>query len=255
MHRLEERIPELDAMRRYPETLYALGDLSLLKRPKISIVGTRTPTPYTKALTFDLASRLSRVGICIVSGAAMGVDAAAHQGALDGGTIAVMGNGLDIRYPAVNGGLIAAIEQQGLTLSQFEPGFRATQWSFVVRNEIVTALGEVLIVAQADLGSGSLKSAEFAMKMGRPIFVLPQRLGESEGTAQLVREGKAETIHDIDAFVERFALTAKSAGDPLLEFCRTSPTFEEAVARFGTQVYDYELEGRIEIVAGKIRVR
>jgi DNA processing protein len=251
---LEERIPELEQMQRYPASLYYLGNPALLKRPKISIVGSRKPTPYTKFMTAELASKLSRTGICIVSGAAMGVDAAAHWGALEGGTIAVMGNGLDIRYPATNRELISAIEKRGLALSQFEAGFCATQWSFVLRNEIVTALGEVLIVTQADLNSGSLRSVEFARKMGKKIYVLPHRIGESEGTNALIRQGIAEAIYDIDDFVGGFVPLVKSAGDAFLEFCRTGPTYEETVTRFGSLVYDYELDGKIKVAFGKIQL-
>lgn len=252
--RLDERIEELGQLKHYPDPLYYIGDKALLKRPKISIVGSRKPTPYTRDMTALLASRLSALGVCIVSGAAMGVDTVAHQSALAGGTIAVMGNGLDIRYPATNRALIEAIERRGLVLSQFEPGFRATRWSFVVRNEIVTALGEALIVAQADLESGSLRSAAFAEKMGKKIFVLPHRIGESEGTDRLVKEGKAEAIYDIDAFVARFGDAAKAAEDPFLRYCRSGPSYDEAVGRFGEKVYEYELDGKIEVVFGKIRI-
>ncbi|MDX1294749.1 MAG: DNA-processing protein DprA [Sulfurimonadaceae bacterium] len=254
MQLLEGRLNELEQMHRYPDTLYAIGNTGLLKRPKISIVGTRRPTPYTKQLTAELSSKLSRVGICIVSGAAMGVDGIAHQNSMSGGTIAVMGNGLDIRYPAINKELIAAIERYGLCLSQFEPGFKATNWSFVVRNEIVAALGEALIVTQADPGSGSLRSVEFAVQMGKPIYVLPQRIGESDGTNQLVNDGLAEVIYDIDAFVGRYAKAALTSGDPFLEYCGSNPTFEEAVVKFGQKVYDYELDGIIKVVNGKVEI-
>lgn len=254
MIRIETPIPELDRMKRYPDAMYAVGDTGLLNRTKISIVGSRRPTQYTRHITAALSSKLSQAGICIVSGAAMGVDAIAHQYALSGGTIAVMGNGLDIRYPEINRELIAAIEQRGLTLSQFEPGFRATQWSFVVRNEIVAALGDALIITQADPGSGSLRSAEFARKMEKPVYVLPQRIGESEGTNRLVREGLAEVIYDVDAFVGGYAEISRTSADPFLTYCRDNPTFEDAVTAYGQQVYDYELDGSIRIVNGRIEI-
>lgn len=254
MKRFDYRIPELEAMKRYPESLYYLGNPELLQRPKISIIGSRKPTQYSRYMTEMLSHRLAQAGMCIVSGAAMGVDAAAHRGALDHATIAVMANGLDIRYPALNGELISEIEQKGLTLSQFEPGFGATRWSFVVRNEIVVALGDALIVTQADHNSGSLRSVAYALAMGKPVYVLPQRIGESEGTNALAAEGKAEVIYDVDAFIARFAQVAKSAEDPFLKFCMAGPSYEEVVAYDAQKLFAYELEGKIVVTEGRVRV-
>lgn len=256
IEKLTEHIPELEGMKKYPPSLYYIGNTVLLDRRKISIVGSRKPTPYTRQMTFDLAQKLSQRGVCIVSGAAMGVDGIAHQGAQSSNTIAVMGNGLDIRYPAVNRDLIEDIERDGLVLSQFETGFKAAAWSFVVRNEIVAALGESLIVTQADLNSGTLRSVEYARKMGKKIYVLPQRLTESEGTNRLLAEGKAEAIYSIDRFADMFShagITQES--DPLLYFCKSSPTYEEAVRKFGEKLFAYELEGKIEVVSGHVVVR
>jgi DNA processing protein len=254
--KLTSNIPELEVMKKYPPTLYYIGNTALLQKTKVSIVGSRKPTPYTRKWTFDLAQKLSQRGVCIVSGAAMGVDAIAHQGAHAGNTIAVMGNGLDIRYPVINRDLIAGIEREGLVLSQFETGFKAAAWSFVVRNEIVAALGESLIVTQADPGSGSLRSVEYARKMGKKIYVLPQRIGESEGTNRLLAEGKAEAIYDIGQFADMFAhagITEDS--DPLLYFCKSNPSYEEVVRKFGDKLFAYELEGKVEVVAGHVIVR
>ncbi len=97
----------------------------------------------------------------------MGVDSIAHQNAGANNTIAIMANGLDIKYPNVNKSIITKIENEGLTLSQFKAGFKATPWSFVLRNEIVVSLGEILIVSEADLKSGSMRSVEYALKMGK----------------------------------------------------------------------------------------
>ncbi len=160
-------IKELESMKKYPEFLYCKGSLELLSRPKISIVGTRRPNPYTRGITLELSKKLSIAGMIIVSGAAAGVDALAHQGAGAANTIAVLPSGIDVRYPKANDALIESIEKYGLTLSQFEPSFTAREWSFVVRNEIVVALGEVLIVTEADIGSGSMRQCEYALEMGK----------------------------------------------------------------------------------------
>jgi len=250
------QISELELMKKYPERLYTKGNTSLLKRPKISIVGSRRPSNYTKKYTYDIAKALARRGVCIVSGAAMGVDAIAHQGAGTHNTIAVMANSLDIRYPSVNRNLIQDIESKGLTLSQFDPQFKATAWSFVLRNEIVVALGEFLIVTEADKDSGSMRSVEYALKMKKEIFVLPHHIGESEGTNQLLQEGLATPIYDIEAFASRFgtAVDRHVQRDDFFYFCQKSPTLDEAVQSYGDRIYEAELEGLIVIENGLVRL-
>ncbi|NEW59895.1 DNA-processing protein DprA [Sulfurovum sp. bin170] len=257
MELIEESISALEDMKKYPKELYSIGDRGLLKRAKVSMVGTRRPSNYTKQFTYTLAKALSSRGVCIVSGGAMGVDAISHNGAGVENTIAVVANSLDVRYPAVNRSLIEQIEQRGLMLSQFSPTFKATPWSFVVRNELVVALGSALIVTEADEGSGSMRSVEFALKMGREIFVLPHRLGESMGTNQLLAQGLAKPIYDIETFANSYGVVPKDDAiekDEFFYFCQTSPTFDEAIAKFSTRVYEAELEGLIAIENGLIRL-
>ncbi|MBD3793820.1 MAG: DNA-protecting protein DprA [Campylobacterales bacterium] len=257
IYQLTEHIDALESMKKYPDPLFYIGNLDLLQRPKVSIVGTRRPSHYTKHFTHQLAKALVSRGVCIVSGAAMGVDTAAHIGAGVENTIAVAANSLDIRYPATNRGLIQGIESHGLVLSQFEPTFRATAWSFVVRNEIVVALGDVLIVTEADIDSGSMRSVEFALKMGKKIYVLPHRLDESLGTNQLMAQGLAKPIYDIEAFANRYGVVPKEENikrDEFFYFCQTQPTLDEAIAKFGSRVYEAELEGIINIDNGLIQL-
>ena len=254
---IEDNILELEDMKRYPKELYFLGDLSLLKRRKISIVGTRRPSSYTKQYTQLLAQELVKRGIVLVSGAAMGVDAIVHISAGCENSIAVVANGLDIRYPSVNRHLIESIENEGLVISQFPKGAKATPWSFVVRNELVVALGEVLIVTEADENSGSMRSVEFALKMGKEVYVLPHRLGESKGTNRLLTEGLAKPINDILQFSNRFGVEPKNSHierDEFFYFCQTVPTLDEAVAKFNSRVYEAELEGLIQIENGLVRL-
>lgn len=256
MHTIEHHISALDSMKKYPEKLYYKGNLDLLTRRKVSIIGSRKPNQYTQQMTHRLASELSRVGVCIVSGVAMGVDAIAHRGAGNDSTIAVLPCGIDLRYPAVNKLLLESIENSGLTISQFDPGFQATNWSFVVRNEVVVALGDVLIVTQADIDSGSMRSVEFALEMGKKIFVLPHRIGESEGTNKLLADGKAEAIYDIDTFVGKFGMVKSEIdkSDPFMLFCATRPTYEETVVKFGDKVFESELNGVISVKNGIINL-
>jgi len=249
---VEDYILELDYMKKYPKELFYKGNLKLINRPKVSIVGTRRPSSYTRQFTYKLAKALSSRGVCIVSGAAMGVDSIAHDGAGADNTIAVVANGLDLRYPVVNKQQIESIENSGLVLSQFSDGFKATSWSFVVRNELVVALGDILVVTQADLNSGSMRSVEYALKMGKEIWVLSHRIDESLGTNKLLSDGKANIILDIEKFASRFGQDVKSniLKDEFFYFCQKSPTFDETVEKFGSRVYEAELDGSITIHNG-----
>lgn len=253
IQKIDFHIPELEAMKIYPSALYAIGNVSLLHRPKISIVGTRKPLPVTKILTQEIARKLSDLGVCIISGGAMGVDACAHRGAGSANTIMVAGTGLDIRYPTINRQLIADIERHGLVLSQFEAKNPSNKWNFPLRNELIVALGDVLIVTQADLKSGSMHSVQFALKMKKPIYVLPHRIGESEGTNKLLEEGLAKPIYSIDAFVASFGVLKEVKKDSFLEYCRTSPLYQEAVERYGQKVYEYEFLGKISVESGRVK--
>jgi len=155
--------------------------------------------------------------------------------------------GIDIKYPSVNKNLLTDIQKNGLLLSQFEPGFRAAPWSFVIRNELVVALGDVLVVAEAELSSGSMRSVEFALKMGKEIFVIPHRLQESGATNKLLQEGKARAIYDIDEFVSRFASTElpHAKMDEFREFCKTNPNYDVALAKYPKRIFEAELNGEI----------
>lgn len=257
MARIEGEIEELYFMKKYPSELYYGGNLELLQKTKISIVGSRKPGKYSRMLIQNISSSLSKAGVCIVSGGAMGIDAVAHLSAGSLNTISVLPCGLNIKYPAINKKLLSDIEENGLLLSQFKEDFRATPWSFVVRNELVVALGEVLIVAEAEIGSGSMRSIEFALKMGKEIYVLPQRLGESGATNELLRTKKAKAIYDIDEFVAKFSNNIEvvdKKSNEFIEYCKTNPTYEEALKRYSSRVFEAELLGEIRVENGIIRL-
>lgn len=251
-------IKELSFMKKPPENLSFRGNLELLKKTKVSIVGTRKPSKYSRQMTQKLASELSKHGVCVVSGGAMGIDAVAHVGAGAKSTIAVLPCGIDIKYPAVNKNLLDSIEKEGLLLSQFEDGFKSRPWSFVTRNELVVALGEVLVVCEAELDSGSMRSVEFALKMGKEIFVIPQRLGESGATNELLKLGRAKAIYDIDEFVSRFSTVESSddkIADEFLEYCKTNPTYEDALKKYPSRIFEAELSGEIDVLNARIVVK
>ena len=226
-----------------------LGNLELLKPPKVSIVGSRRATQYAKEITFQLARGFAKRGWVVVSGAAMGIDAMAHRGAGAANTIAVLPCGIQERYPKVNASLIDAIAANGLIVSQFEKNFKATPWSFVVRNELVVGLGEFLIVAEAAKGSGSMRSVEIAKELGKKIYVLPHRIGQSQGTNDLAASGEAEVIWNLEGFLSRFGSEKE---DAMTSFLKSAPFLDEALERFGEKIYELEIEGIVEIVGGKV---
>jgi len=255
--KVDKYILSLESMKKYPKELYSIGNMELLNRPKVSIVGTRRPSLYTQNYTRSLSKALSKRGVCLVSGAAMGVDALVHQGAGFDNTIAVVANGLDIRYPSINRHIIESIEREGLVLSQFARAIKAAPWSFVVRNELVVALGDILIVTEADESSGSMRSVEFALKMNKKIYVLPQHIDESRGTNKLLEDGLAEPIYNIESFANKFGIIPNNDNldkDDFFYFCQTSPTLDDAILKYQDRVYAAELEGLIHIENGLVRL-
>ena len=133
---------------------------------------------------------------------------------------------------------------------------KARNYTFVLRNEIVVALGDILIVTQADLNSGSLTSVEYALKMKKKIYTLPHRINESLGTQELVKKGLIQSIYDIDEFISQITNTHKieKTTDELLLFCERNPSYEEAILKFGNRVLEYELDGKIVIRNAKVSI-
>lgn len=245
------KIPcELENLEEALKALHYKGDLGLLNFPKVSIVGARRAYPYSRALTHTLALALAKRNVCVVSGAAMGIDAIVHEAAFPK-TIAVMANGLDVIYPKVNKKLITKMAETSLILSEYEDDFEGRAYTFVERNRLVVALGEVLVIAQADLNSGSMRSAEFALKSGKKIYVLPHRLGESSGTMKLLEEGNAELITDLEKFADKFG-TISQIKDDFLLFCAKSPSYDEVLAFNAQKLFEYELSGKIKVLNGRV---
>lgn len=251
MSLLDEIPPQLNRMKDPPKRLFYRGNLALLDLPLVSIVGSRRASSYTKDCVLNLSRTLASAGVCVVSGAALGVDIAAHKGAFPN-TIAVFGNGLDKIYPQANAKMIKEIYENGLAISEYEPDVAPRGYQFLQRNRIVVGLSRALVVAQADLQSGSMQSARMAQMMGVDIYVLPQRIGESNGTNELLSLGKAQIISDFDKFAAKFGTTCVSKRDEILEFCKDGASFDEALAKFGDKIYEYELLGKVRISGLKV---
>jgi len=176
-----------------PLGLYRRGDYTF-DAPCVAIVGSRRTTLYGQATARKLGHELARLGFCVVSGLARGIDTCAHEGALEAGgrTAAILGNGIDIVYPPENLTLYRRIEDNGgAILTEFPFGRRADKQSFAMRNRIVAGMCRAVIVAESDVSGGSMITARFAAEQGRLVFAVPGRIDQpsSAGCHQLIRDG------------------------------------------------------------------
>jgi DNA processing protein len=191
-----------------PPVLFAVGRRELLQRPALAIVGSRSATQQGAANAEAFAQHLARAGLTIVSGLALGIDAAAHRGALkaledgaDAATIAVLGTGVDVVYPSSNRALFEAIRSRGLLLSEFALGTPGIAHNFPRRNRIISGLARGVLVVEAALRSGSLITARLAAEAGREVFALPGSIHSptARGCHRLIKEGAklVESAQDV----------------------------------------------------------
>jgi DNA processing protein len=189
-----------------PVLLYVKGNPALLQRPAIALVGARSATAQGEANAAAFAQSLAESGLAIVSGLALGVDAAAHRGALaagpgGGGTVAVIGTGIDRIYPARNAALAREIAAAGVIVSEFPLGTPPLPHNFPRRNRIIAGLVQGVLVVEAALNSGSLITARLATESGREVFAIPGSIHSplSRGCHRLIRDGAklVETAEDV----------------------------------------------------------
>ena len=209
-----------------PTHLWVLGDLAVLStRQAVSIVGTRDFTAYGERVTRSLASAFTRNGALVVSGMARGIDSVAHIAALDAGgdTVAVLGTGVDVAYPAGNRPLHRRIQQHGAVISEAPPGAHAHKGSFPNRNRLIAALGQITIVVEAGVKSGALGTATHAFALGRDVAVTPGPIDSpvSLGANELLRDG----AHCIASPADALALIG------IADKGRSHITFESPVER------------------------
>lgn len=177
-----------------PPLLYVRGNVELLSRHAISMVGTRRPTPYGNQIAERLARDLAERGLVIVSGLARGIDSSAHRGACAtarGGTIGVLGSGIDVIYPKENRKLFEEVEKRGAIVTEFPLGTHPAPENFPVRNRIVAGMGLGVIVVQGAQYSGSLITSRLAMEFGREVYGIPGNVTEPMSFApnQLIKQG------------------------------------------------------------------
>jgi DNA processing protein len=188
-----------------PLLLYIKGRIDLLARPALAIVGSRNATVQGKANAGAFARGVSSAGVCVVSGLALGIDAAAHEGALRGAgsTIAVVGTGADVFYPARNRALAERIASEGCIVSEYPLGTPPSSGNFPRRNRIISGLSSGVLVIEAAAQSGSLITARVAAEQGREVFALPGSIHAplARGCHKLIRDG-ARLVETVDEVLE-----------------------------------------------------
>jgi len=177
-----------------PALLYVKGNAELLNRHAISIVGTRRPTPYGNQMAERLARDLANCGLVIVSGLARGIDACAHKGALGamrGGTVGILGCGVDVTYPKENRKIFAEIEERGAIISEFPLGTFPAPQNFPIRNRMIAGMARGVVMVEGAQYSGSLITARLAMECGREVFAVPGNVTQpvAFGPNQLIKQG------------------------------------------------------------------
>jgi DNA processing protein len=191
-----------------PRQLYAKGDLSVLREPQLAVVGSRRASPAALRATEMLCAQAVAAGLHICSGLALGIDGAAHRGALRAGgkSVAVMATGIDRVYPARHRPLAAELEQRGCLVTEFPPGALPRRGHFPRRNRIISGLSLGVLVVEAALPSGSLITAGTALEQGREVFALPWSMLHPGGAGclRLIRDG-AKMVLGIEDILEELA--------------------------------------------------
>lgn len=184
-----------------PMELYLIGNISLLNKKSIAIVGSRRCSEYGKIVAMKIGSRAAASNVTVVSGMASGIDSFGHQGSLKAGgdTIAVLGCGIDICYPNSNIKLYEEIAEKGLVISEFPIGQKPLPYNFPIRNRIISGLSEKVVVVEAQTKSGSIITAELANEQGKEVFAVPGNINSqySLGTNKLISDG-AQIVSTID---------------------------------------------------------
>jgi DNA processing protein len=200
-----------------PPVLYALGRLELLAHPALAIVGSRNASAQGMRNAESFARVLSAHGLCIVSGMALGIDTAAHRGALphQGSSIAVLGCGIDVIYPRRNATLFHELGSRGLVLSEFPLATPPAAFNFPRRNRIIAGLSQGCLVVEAAIASGSLITARAAVDMGRDVFAIPGSIHSplSKGCHHLIKQG-AKLVDDAADVLEELGIVRHAHGTP-----------------------------------------
>ncbi len=213
-----------------PPALFYRGPLEVLSAPRVAIVGTRRCTSAGKAIAYELGFELAKVGVCVISGLALGIDGAAHRGALaaapDGGAppAGVVGTGLDVAYPPKNRQLWDEVGQEGLLISEYPLGTTPEPWRFPARNRIIASLSEVVVVVESHMQGGSLHTVESALERDKAVMAVPGsvRSSASVGTNELLAAGCPPARDVNDVLVALGLDTVKSKTPKVIDMAKTS---------------------------------
>ncbi len=198
----------------FPKKLYILGKLPEKNIPTIAIIGSRKPSQYGREVTERLAGELSRAGVVVVSGLALGIDSIAHRAALEahGTTLAVLAHGLDTVYPSSHKALAKQIiESGGALISEYEPGISPMAYRFLERNRIVSGIADGVLIVEAATKSGTLSTATHALNQNKEVFAVPGNITspQSAGCNALIRQG-AIPVTKVEDILEVIAPTIKA---------------------------------------------
>ena len=189
-----------------PECLWIRGDRGTFTHIGVAVIGARAASQEGLVAAYEIAFDLARAGVVVISGLARGVDSAAHRGALDGGgrTIAVLGTGIDVVYPAENTELSRRITESGLLVTEFPPGAAPEDWHFPRRNRIISGLSKAVVIVEAKEKSGSLITARLAADQGRDVMAVPGTIigGRNRGANALLRDGAKLVESAVDILQE-----------------------------------------------------
>lgn len=213
---IEKEYPiQLKNLSQAPLIVYAKGKLNLNCFEKaFAVVGTRNASSYALELTEKISANLASAGFTIISGLALGIDAAAHKGALkakNGYTVAVLANGPEQIVPASNKAIYRSIEEKGLILSEYPPQTLPEKGYFPARNRLVAALSNAVLVSEADLKSGALITAERALELNKIVFGLTGIAGNNQGVHQWIRKGKAKLITCAEDILEELNMPLQAS--------------------------------------------
>ena len=260
-----------------PPVLYVQGRLGLLQHPSLAIVGSRNATAQGAANAESFGRALSNAGLTIVSGLALGIDAAAHRGGLAGAssTIAVLGTGMDIVYPRRNAELAAEIGARGLLLSEFPLGTNAATQNFPRRNRLISGLSRGCLVVEAALASGSLITARAAAEQGREVFAIPGSIHSplSKGCHALLKSGAKlvesaeDVLSELSGYRQSGYASTAAPSEPdaagLLAHMGHDPVDVDSLcsragmspAQVSSELLRLELEGRVTALPGGLYQR
>lgn len=237
-----------------PKKLYCVGNVDLLKTRCVCVVGSRKTTEYGKWAAEKVAEKLVAHGVTVVSGLALGIDTAAHGGAMkgSGSTIAVLGCGINIQYPWANRELRKAINEKGLVVSEYEPNRTPEKFTFPQRNRIIAGLSECAVVVEAGLNSGALITAELVSSQGKDVYVVPSNINSASGMGgnMLLRDGAIPLVV-IDDLIEYLHLEKKDDIDILKYLGNDEKKIFSILAKGGEQSID-ELSLITKISSGKV---